>query len=194
MEKITLHKRDKRGINKARKERKLGKVPGIIYGKNIDNLMFEIGELELNKEIYHNGEHSVLQVEFEGESYKTVIKEIQRDPVNHRIVHIDLGEIPENEQIHTDVSIIFKGENSIIKKGGIIQKEKSNVKVQCKGKDIPKYINVDLSSLKIGESYRVCDIELSEDIVCVDDLNTIIALVSPNNKSIQSELETVKEA
>ncbi len=193
MESLILHKRNKSTSHQARKERRLGKVPGIIYGKNISNLMFEIGELELNKEINNKGVHGVLDVEFEDEKHKTLVKEIQRDAVSQKIVHVDLEEIPENEIIQTDVSIAFTGEDLVMRKGGIVQKEKTDIKVQCKGENIPKYINVDLSNLEVGDFYRVSDVELSKDIAFIDDLNTVIALVTSNNKSKEDALEGAAE-
>lgn len=182
MENITLHKREKKTLHEAKKERRQGLVPGIIYGKNINNMLFEIAELELNKEIARSGEHGVLNVNMDGQNHKTLIKEIQRDPVHHKIMHIDLAELTENTIVHTEVPIVFTGEDLIMKKGGAVQKEKANVKVQCKGESIPKCINVDLSKLEIGDSYRIGDIEMSKDIAFVEDLNSIIASVTINKK------------
>lgn len=189
MEKVILHKRDKNTEHSAKKGRRIGKIPGVIYGKNINNLMFEIGTLELNREIQSNGEHGTLDVEFNGGVYKTLIKEIQREPVSHKIVHIDLEKIPENETIQTDIPVIFQGEDLIRRKGGIVQKEKTNVKVQCRVENIPKHINIDISSLEIGDSYKVCDIKTTQDITFVDELNSKIAFITSNNKSEEDALE-----
>ncbi|KZL93716.1 50S ribosomal protein L25 [Clostridium magnum] len=190
MESIILHKRIKKTSHEAKKERRKGLIPGIIYGKNINNMMFEIGELELNKEITRSGEHGVLSVNLDGESHKALIKEIQRDPVHHKITHIDLAELPENTVVQTEVPIVFNGEDLIMKKGGAVQKEKSNVKVQCKGESIPKFINVDLSKLDIGDSYRIGDIEMAGDISIIEDFNSIIASVTMNKKPSDIEVET----
>lgn len=190
MESIILHKRIKKTSHEAKKERRKGLIPGIIYGKNINNMMFEIGELELNKEITRSGEHGVLSVNLDGESHKALIKEIQRDPVHHKITHIDLAELPENTVVQTEVPIVFNGEDLIMKKGGSVQKEKSNVKVQCKGESIPKFINVDLSKLDIGDSYRIGDIEMAGDISIIEDFNSIIASVTMNKKPSDIEVET----
>jgi large subunit ribosomal protein L25 len=182
MENITLHKRNKQTLHEAKKERRQGLIPGIIYGKNINNMMFEIGELELNKEIARSGEHGVLSVNLDGQNHNTLIKEIQRDPVHHKVMHIDLAEISGNSTVHTEVPIVFIGEDLIMKKGGAVQKEKTNIKVQCKGESIPKCINVDLSKMKIGDAYRIGDIEMSQDIGIIENLNSIIASITMNKK------------
>lgn len=193
MEQLELHKRNKNTVHEARKERKSGKIPGIIYGKNINNLMFEIGELELNKKISSTGEHGVLEVELGTEKHSTLIREVQRNPVNHKIIHIDLEEIPKNQTIQTDVPILFMGEDFVSRKGGVVQKERTNVKVQCKYEYIPKHIDVDVSKLEIGDSYRVSDIELSQEITFMDDLNTLIAFVTCNNKLSDNPIDAVTE-
>jgi ribosomal protein L25, Ctc-form len=189
MENITLHKRNKKTLHEAKKERRQGLIPGIIYGKNINNMMFEISELELNKEIVRSGEHGVLNVNLDGENHKTLIKEIQRDPVHHKVMHIDLAELSENSTIHTEVPIVFIGEDLIMKKGGAVQKEKTNIKVQCKGESIPKCINVDLSKMKIGDAYRIGDIEMSQDIGIIENLNSIIASITMNKKPSDAKEE-----
>jgi len=189
MESITLNKRNKKTSHEARKERRKGLIPGIIYGKNMSNIMFEIAELELNKEINRSGEHGVLSVSLDGEKYNTLIKELQRDPVHHKITHIDLAKLYENTTVQTEVPIVFNGEDLIMKKGGAVQKEKANVKIQCKGESIPKYINVDLSKLDIGDSYRIGDIEMSGDISIIEDFNSIIASITMNKKPSDIEEE-----
>lgn len=189
MESVTLHKRNKTTLHEARKERRKGLIPGIIYGKSINNIMFEIAELELNKEITKSGEHGILNVNLDGENHKTLIKEIQRDPVHHKITHIDLAQLSENTVVQTEVPIVFNGEDLIMKRGGAVQKEKANVKVQCKGENIPKYINVDLSKLDIGDSYRIGDIEMAQDISIIEDFNAIIASITMNKKPSDIEEE-----
>lgn len=182
MENLKLHKRQKSTLHEAKKVRRTGLIPGILYGRDINNMMFEISELELNKEVAKNGEHAVLNVDLEGKLHRTLVKEVQRDPVHHKIVHIDLEELPKNATIQTEIPIAFLGEDLIMKKGAAVQKEKSNVKVECKAEKIPRCVNVDLSKLEIGDVYRIMDLELSEDIAFVEDTNSIIASITLNKK------------
>jgi large subunit ribosomal protein L25 len=193
MENLVLHKREKGTGHGARRARKSGKIPGIIYGKNISNMLFEIGELELNKEIYKNGECAVINVELDGEIHKALVKEIQRDPVEHKIVHMDLEEIPENENIQTEIPIFFSGEDIVAKKGAAAQKERNSVKVECKVDNLPKHVNVNLSRLQIGDTYRIGDIELSRDISIIDDLNAVVASITANNRPSDIPVEENKK-
>lgn len=181
MEFLRCDKREKHTSHESRKERRAGKIPGILYGKDISNCMFEVSDLELNKEIAINGEHGIIDMSLEGTHHKALIKEIQRDPVNHKIIHIDIEELKEDSEVTTEIPIIFMGENEVNKNGGIIQKEKSSIKVQCSVSDVPRYINVDLSNLHVGDTYRVSDIELSKEISIVDDLNAAIVAITDTN-------------
>ncbi|MDW8801320.1 50S ribosomal protein L25 [Clostridium sp. A1-XYC3] len=182
MENLILHKREKKTLHDAKKGRRSGIIPGVIYGKHMNNIMFEIGELELSKEIAKNGEHAVLNVDVDGETHRTLIKEIQRDPVHNKIIHLDLEELKENETVVTEIPILFSGEELIMKKGGAVQKEKSSVKAICKSDNIPKCINVGLASLNVGDAYRLADVEMAQDITFMEGLDTIIATITVNKK------------
>lgn len=182
MEKLVVKEREKNVRHSAKKNRRDGKVPGILYGKNLENFMFEVGELELNSEISRIGEHGVLDISINGDNHNVLIKEIQREPVNQKIIHIDFEELYENSRVITEVPIKFLGENTINKNGGILQKERSSVKLQCKAAKIPKVIQVDVSKLSVGDAYRVADIEFGEEISIIDALNLVIATVATVNK------------
>lgn len=201
MEALKANKREKRVVHEAKKERKVGKVPGNLYGKHLANIMFEVGALELDGEIAKNGEHGVFNLSIDGVEHKTVIKEIQREPINHKLIHIDLEEIASDTLIHTDIPLVFSGEETVVKNGGMVQKEKNKVKIQCKGDQVPKSINVNISSLKIGDTFRVSDIEIAHEITFMEDANSIIVAVtkvgaseSLDENNNPAEVQEIKKA
>lgn len=181
MEILNCNVRNKNTSHDARKIRRSGKVPGVLYGEKINNLMFEISEMDLNREITTGGEYGVLNISINGETHQALIKEIQRDPVSHKVIHIDLENINNDKIIQSDVPIVFMGEDRIGKNGGVLQKEKASVKVQCKADMLPKYINIDVTGLKYGQAFRVNDIETSAEIAFIEDPNTVIAAVTGYN-------------
>jgi large subunit ribosomal protein L25 len=181
MENLNAVTRVKKTAHEAKKERRNGKVPGILYGKNISNMLFEIGEMELSKELIKTGEHGIVNINIDGEEHMALIKEIQKDPVNRKFMHIDLEELTNDTVVTTDVPLLFVGEDMVRRNGGILQKERNKVKVQCKGGSIPKSINIDVSALSFGDTYRLADIEFSNEISILDDRNTVIAAVADAN-------------
>jgi large subunit ribosomal protein L25 len=181
MENINAITRIKRTAHEAKKERRSGKVPGILYGKNIGNVLFEIGEMELEKEIGRIGEHGVVNINIDGTAHMALIKEVQKHPVNRKLMHIDLEELTNDTVVTTDVPLIFIGEDNVGRNGGILQKERNKVKVQCKGANIPKSINIDVRNLSFGDSIKLGDIEFSNEISFMDDYNTVIATITNAN-------------
>lgn len=181
MEFLKCDVREKNCRHSASKERRSGKVPGVLYGKNIKNVLFELAYMELNNAINKNGEHGELDINLNGDNHKTLIKEVQRHPVNHNIIHIDLEELSDNKYFITDIPVAIHGEGYVKSKGGIIQREKNSVKVQCRGEDIPKAFDVDLSKLSLGDTFRISDIEISKEISILDDINGVIVSIIKDN-------------
>jgi large subunit ribosomal protein L25 len=181
MEILNAVSRTKRTAHEAKKERRNGKVPGVIYGKNMTNLLFEIGEMDLVKELSRTGEHGIVNINIDGKDHMALIKEVQKDPVNRKFMHIDLEELTNDTVVTTEVPLYFVGEDKVKRNGGILQKERNTVKVQCKGGSLPKSINVDVSGLSFGDTYRLADIEFSSEITFLDDVNTVLAAVTDGN-------------
>lgn len=181
MEFLKCDIREKNCRHSANKERRAGKVPGILYGKNIKNVLFEMAYMDLNSAINKNGEHGELDININGSSHKTLIKEVQRNPVSHNIIHIDLEELTDDKYFTTDIPVMLHGEGIVKSKGGIIQREKNSIKVQCKGENIPKTVNVDLSNLNVGDTFRISDVEMSKEISILDDINTVIVSIIKDN-------------
>lgn len=182
MEILTASIRESSAGKSARKIRRNGNVPGILYGNNMKNCMFEISEMELNKEIYENGQHGIIKVEINGDVHEALIKEVQREPVTHKLIHIDLEELKGNKIITANIPINYTGERHLNERGAVVQKEKSNIKVSCIPDKLPKYITLDLSNAKIGSIFKLSDIEVAEEISILDDLNSIVASVSFEQK------------
>ncbi|WP_461206473.1 50S ribosomal protein L25 [Clostridium sp. DL1XJH146] len=194
MEQVCCQKRDKNCHNSAKRVRREGKVPGVLYGKNIDTTLISFDRKDLSKEVQKDGEHAVFNLELNNNPHKVIIKEIQREPLKHEIVHIDVEEINQNTMIQTEVPIILKGEGAVLSKGGILQKEKDKVKIKCYPDEIPKSFEVDVSNMNIGAVYRVRDVEVGEEISFTSDLDTILFSVNYINNKIEEELEDEKSA
>lgn len=186
MSNLNIEKRDCKIANSAKKSRKSGKVPGVFYGKEVGNLMFEVSELDLNREVSEAGEHGILSFNLDNEEKTALIKEVQRDPVTHKIMHIDINEIKNDGNIQTDVPIQYVGEEMLSKRATVLQKEKDSVKVTCKLKDLPKSIKMDISKGLPGEVFKYSDLELGEEICIIDSLETVIASISNERKIISA--------
>lgn len=194
MSNLEMNKRDADISNSAKKARKNGKVPGVLYGKKISNLLFEVGELELAHEIGINGEHGVINFDLDGEEHKGLIKEVQRDPVTNKIIHLDLEELKGKNKIISSVPIHYIGEDYINQKGIVLQKEKDSVKVECSVESLPKYIDFNVGTGNVGSVYKFGDLEVASEISILDDLNSVIASVSYERKTVSDDMNSIEEA
>lgn len=195
MEILNGKSREKNKGHYSKEKRNNGLVPGVLYGPEIRNTLFEIGELELKKEIKKQGDHGTLNINLNNENHKAMIKEVQREPVTQKIIHIDLEEVSDEQIVSVEVPIKFIGEELVIKKGGIAEKEKNDIKVKGKYKEIPKFIQVDLSKIDIGSVYRVENIKLQDDLIIEDDLDSGIAAVNwyKSNNELEEEEDEEEE-
>lgn len=194
MSNLEMNKRDADISNSAKKARKNGKVPGVLYGNKISNLLFEVGELELAHEIGINGEHGVINFDLDGEEHKGLIKEVQRDPVTNKIIHLDLEELKGKNKIISSVPIHYIGEDYINQKGIVLQKEKDSVKVECSVESLPKYIDFNVGTGNVGSVYKFGDLEVASEISILDDLNSVIASVSYERKTVSDDMNSIEEA
>ncbi len=184
---IKVDSRDITIPNTAKKSRKKGKIPGILYGNGMSNFMFEVGEIEFNKAIAEQGEHAILDVGLSGNTQKVIIKELQREPLSKNIIHVDLESIDKESDIKTEVPVIFSNEGIIGKNGGVIQREKDKIKIQCKPDKLPKFIQATIPEKSIGSCIKVSDIEVSSDITVLESPETV--LISINYVASKDEVE-----
>ncbi len=193
MNSLNLSKRDESVPNNAKKLRREGKVPGILYGKKLNEFMFEVGELELCREISKNGEHGIVNFDLNGKDSMALIKDVQRDPVTHKIIHLDLEELDQNKKIISTVPIYYEGEGYLNKKGMVLQKEKDSIKIECTADNLPKYIKMNINESNNGYVYRAGDLEVASELSIIDDLNTVIASVTYERKTVSDDMELAQE-
>jgi len=177
MNELVLNKRLNKTANAVKQKRREGKVPGVVYGKKLGNLMFEIGAMELAQELSKTGEHGAVRFDLDGYSGTAVIKEVQKDPVSHKVIHVDLEEVSGSKKLQTEVPIKLQGKEFLSQKGIVIQNQKDSVLVSCKAEDLPKAIAVDVSSAKLGSVYKLSDLEVGSEISIIDNLSTVFASV-----------------
>ncbi|MGG5462494.1 50S ribosomal protein L25 [Clostridium sp. B9] len=188
MENLNVNQREKKTRHSSKQCRRNGLIPGVLYGKGMNNFLFEIGELELNHALSVTGEHGLLNINSTDGSVNTLIKEVQRDPVSRKVIHIDLEKIEGNEEIVTSIPINYVGEGYINKIGAVLQKDKDSIKIKCSPSNMPKSIDIDVAMAQPGDQFKVSDVEFGSEISIVDDLNSVLASVSYEQKIVTQEV------
>lgn len=171
--------REKKGKGICRRLRQKHVVPGVLYGREKENMLVEFSEMDIIELIKNYGENAVVELEIGDFGQRAMIKEVQRDPVNRNINHLDMKYLDNNEKVHVDVPLVLKGEDMIKTKGGVVQKQISCLSVEGFPDSIPKVLVADVSNLDLGGKLKVSDMEFSSELSVADDYNSIVAVVTP---------------
>lgn len=174
--KIKAGNRESFGKNQARRMRKEGRIPVILYGPSIENTALILDKRDILKILKsESGENTVFKVSFDSKSTDVMIKEIQRDPVTDEILHADLIQIAMDKTIRVSVPIVSVGEAIGVKtEGGFVDFVTRELEVECLPKHIPDQIEIDISNLHLNQSLQVEDITPPEGVEIVSDLSTVI--------------------
>jgi large subunit ribosomal protein L25 len=194
--KIVANKRDAQGTSASRRLRHTGQVPGILYGGSgaAQPIMVEHNALfhALRKEKFHA---SILDMELDGKSERVLLRDFQMHPYRPVVLHIDFQRVSENQKIHMRVPLHFAGqeESPAVKLGGgLISHVMSEVDVACLPKDLPEFIEVDLSQLQAHETVRVRDLKLPAGVTPVlkGKENPVVVSVSTHGEQAEEETAT----
>lgn len=166
---LDVSERKEKGTRVSRRLRSAGTIPAILYGAKQAPISLGIPVKDFSRVIHGGaGANVVLTLKFSGEKNEgktAIIKEIQRDPVSHNIVHIDLLAISLKDKIIVNVPVMVTGLAPGIKEGGILEYVQREIEIECFPTQIPENIMVDVSSLNINESVHVRDLKLTEDTI-----------------------------
>jgi large subunit ribosomal protein L25 len=200
MERPALSAEIREGIGKreTRKLRARGLVPAIFYGPRTQSIPLVIDAKELAKTLRTEAGENVLidlHIQKEGKSDRRVVmvKDVQIDPLQGTALHTDFYEVAMDEMITVEVPLHLIGKPEGAKMGGILEQVRRVIQIQCLPGDIPQRIDVDVSSLKIGDSIHVQDIQ-TEKVKILSDANLTIATVVPPVVEEKVVEEVVAEA
>lgn len=189
-------RRSATGKGVARKLRAAGKVPGVFYGRGDAAIPLELGAKDLEGVLTGaDGGNVIVDLQVEGAEEadrKAIVREVQRDPVQGHVLHIDLQHISLTEKIHVEVSVVLLGTPVGVKDGGgILEHLLRELEVECLPTEIPAHIDVDVSGLAIGQSVHVRDISVPNVTIESEAGRTVATVVPP---TVLEEAKPVEEA
>jgi len=159
------------GKGASRRLRHANSIPAVIYGtgKDPQSLTFNHNDIikALEFEAFYT---SILNINIDGSKTRAVVKDIQRHAYKPKVLHMDLQRVSDSEKIHMHVPIHFTGEDVApgIKAGGQIVHNMNDVEVTCFAKDLPEFIELDISGLNVGESFHISDLTLPEGVTSIE--------------------------
>lgn len=185
---IQVNARERGTKRQARRLRREGKIPAILYGPKVEPIA-----LELNKKDFFTrvaGLEGSHLVRFKSVSTTltdkvALVKEMQYHPISGDVMHADFYEVDLTATIEVSVPLHFVGKAAGVVRGGILQPIVREIQVECLPLDIPEFFNVDVSALDIGDSVHIEELRMPEGVTAVYDSN--FALVTVATPTVEEE-------
>lgn len=176
---INAQKRDIQGKNAARRIRREGGLPAILYGSKAENVLLRLDKKDVFSILKsETGENTIFRVKFGSENPEVMIKDYQQDVVSDEILHVDLLRIAMDKEIRVTVPIVLVGEAVGVKtEGGFVDFSTREVDIECLPTDIPESISVDISGLHLNQSLKIEDLAAKEGIKIMSDPQAVIVLI-----------------
>jgi large subunit ribosomal protein L25 len=178
--------RETQGKGASRRLRHEGKVPAILYGGHADARTLTLSHQKLlimldNERFYS----TILSLKVGDQTQAAILKDVQRHPFKNAVMHIDFQRVQEDEKIRISIPLHFTGaavSPGVKSQGGIVSHMRTQTEVSCLPKDLPEYIEVDISGLSINESIHLSQLKIPEGVTLVDlvkDDAAVVAIHSP---------------
>ncbi len=167
---VVAEKRTDVGKGASRRLRRADKVPAVVYGGSAEPESLTVDHNELIKQLEHEAFYSsILTLEVGGKKSKAVLKDLQRHPYKPKVLHMDLQRVDPKEKLHMHVPLHFIGDDVApgVKAGGLLSHSMTDLEVSCLAKDLPEYLEVDVSSMEIGDVLHISDVKLPKGVESV---------------------------
>jgi len=169
--------RANKGSLEARKLRRLGRIPAVIYGRKSDPISIDLDQRDFMNGIKGISESTIVKVDINGKICEAFVKATQRDIKDGAVLHVDFYEIEGNTPLRARVSLNLHGNPIGVREGGILETPLRDIEVECLPKDMPERLDVDISSLKANQSIHVRDLSLGSGVKLITNPDMVVALV-----------------
>jgi large subunit ribosomal protein L25 len=179
---IQVDARDPGSKQRARRLRRSGKIPGVLYGPKTQTIALELNKKEFSSRVAGlEGSHLVRLKSNSATLVDKValVKEMQFHPITGEVVHADLYEVDLTAKIRVQVPLHFVGKAVGVVRGGILQPIVREIEVECLPLDIPDFFNVEVSDLDIGDSAHIEALTMPEGIKAIYESNLALVAVVP---------------
>jgi large subunit ribosomal protein L25 len=191
---LTVQRREPSGSRSARRLRRGGDVPGILYGGEGQPIPFQVNSRDLRLALSHAG--AVLDLSIDGEAgTPVVVKELVRHPVNGEAVHLDLLRVRLDQAIQATVVLELTGADDApgAKEGGVLEQVTRELTIEALPTDIPDSLEHDVSEMAIGDTVTLAELTIPAQIKLIGDPETVVATLTPPRLQIEEEPEIEEE-
>jgi large subunit ribosomal protein L25 len=191
---LTVQQREPAGSREARRLRRTGSVPGVVYGGGEDPVTFQVDARSLRQALSHAG--AVLDLRIDGaDGTPVVLKELARHPVTGETLHVDLLRVRLDRAIQATVMLELVGVEDApgVKAGGVLEQVARELTVQALPTDLPDSLRHDISGLEVGDTLTLAAVSAPRGVTLIDDPETVIATVTAPRLQLADENEIEEE-
>ena len=195
---LSAIKRETTGKGSARRLRREGLIPAVLYGPKLDPVLLMVAVKEIEK-ITKTGQISQQLLNLAVKNGKKVtktamLKELQTNPLTGEVLHADFYEVAMDRQIKVNVPVVTTGKSIGVEMGGLLQIIRHEIEVMCLPNEIPETFEIDVSQLDIGQSIHVEELSLPENVEVPADVNfTVVTVLAPKVEAEEEEEELLEE-
>ncbi len=202
--KIVVKTRDQKGSANARRLRRTGLIPGVIYSNGEEARAISLPKHDFQQMLNrHAGEHLMIQIQIDdGKEESVLLKDVQRNAMTGGVNHVDLQNVELDKVLQIEVPLELTGEAEGVKQGGVLDHQLHQIAIECLPMDIPEQIEIDVSNLKIGDRLLVKDltVDSSKLQVLIEEEAVVVLVALPKvveetegDEKVPAEPEVLRE-
>jgi large subunit ribosomal protein L25 len=175
---LSAQARTKTGSSVARRLRRTGQFPAVIYGRTGNPVMIDVNVKEFVNSAKNISRSTILTIAVkDGKSYEVFVKDVQQNIINAMVLHADFYEVEADVALRAKVKIHIHGNPIGVRDGGILELPVHEVEVECLPRYLPPRIDVDIADLKVNQSIHIRNLNLGEHVRVLSGSDQVVALV-----------------
>jgi large subunit ribosomal protein L25 len=168
--------RTEHGSRTARRLRRAGQVPAVVYGLGAETLSVAVPARQLDQ-ILVGGANSLITLDIDGSEALALARQVQRHPTRGELLHVDFVRVRRDVAVAAEVALHLTGEAVGVRDGGLLEQQVFHLPIEAKPQDIPHEVEMDVSALGIGDQLHARDVTLPPGVTATIDPDTLVAQV-----------------
>ncbi|NLX62732.1 MAG: 50S ribosomal protein L25 [Tissierellia bacterium] len=186
--KLQVEKREGLGKNIAKKLRREGQIPGVLYGKGVSTAV-KVSSRAFDRVYKEAGTTTIIDLEIDGETLPSLIKEVQEHPFKNQYLHVDFQKVDMNQPVKVVVPIVLLGKENIRLQPSVLVQQLDEIEIECLPKYLPESAQVDVSNIDFNTPIYVSDLDVfkNENITVLEEPDVLVATLVSAAKAEEEE-------
>jgi large subunit ribosomal protein L25 len=193
--KLQALKREDTGKGVARRLRAAGQVPGVLYGHDVTPVPLSVDARDMVHLLHGSaGANALVDLVVDGQEHLAMAREIQRDHIHNKLIHVDFLAVSRTETITASVPVIEVGEAIGVKEGGVVEHHLREISVECFPQDVPEHIEFDITRIALGDMVHVSDLPIPQGVtVLTNPEDAVLSVITPAALRVEADLSVPGE-